>query len=328
MSEALNVAVIGYGYGGRVFHADAVARTDGLKLAAIVSSRAAEIARDHPGTPTVADPQSVFDDPAIDLIAISTPNSSHFELCARALAAGKHVVVDKPFTVTGAEARELKRRAEASGRLLTVFHNFRYYADYLALKQMIGDGVLGDIHYFESHFDRYAPLVPDAWREKPGAATGTWWDLAPHLLDQVLDLFGKPTAIACDQAIQRAGGGATDFFHAMLRYENLRVVLTSCFLAPEQDLRFVVHGSKASLIKYGIDNRDGVDPRPGMLTFPNGTTQAAPAGTADSRTFYVAIHDAILGKAPQPVTLDQAIAVMDVLEAGDRSAAERREVAL
>ncbi len=324
----LNVAVIGYGLGGRVFHADPVPRTEGLRLVAIVSTRTADIARDHPGVPVVADPESVFADPSIDLISISTPNTAHFDLCSRALAAGKHVVVDKPFTVTAAEARELKKRAAAAGRLLTVFHNFRYYADYKALQTMIADGTLGDIAYFESHFDRWAPKVPDAWREKPGAATGTWWDLAPHLMDQALQLFGKPIAITCDQAIQRPGGGAIDFFHALLRYEKLRVVLTSCFLAPAEELRFVVHGSKASLTKYGINLRDGVDPNPGTLTFPDGTTRAAPAGKADSRAFYIAVRDAILGTAPQPVTLDEAIAVMDVLEAGDKSAAERREVAL
>lgn len=324
----LKVAVIGYGYGGRVFHAEPVARTDGLTLAAIVSTRTADIARDHPGVRAVADPEIVFADPSIDLISISTPNTAHFDLCARALAAGKHVVVDKPFTVTAAEACELKKRAEASGRLLTVFHNFRYYADYKALQAMIADGTLGDITYFESHFDRWSPKVPDAWREKPGAGTGTWWDLGPHLLDQVLQLFGKPLAITCDQAIQRPGGGATDFFHALLRYEKLRVVLTSCFLAPEQELRFVVHGSSASLTKYGIDLRDGVDPNPGTLTFPDGTSREAPAGEADSRAFYIAVRDAILGTAPQPVRLDDAIAVMDVLEAGDKSAAERRDVGL
>jgi predicted dehydrogenase len=324
----LNVAVIGYGFGGRVFHAEPVARTDGMALKAIVSRRTEEIARDHPGVRAIDDPEAVFADPAIDLIAISTPNTSHFDLCARALEAGKHVVVDKPFTVTGEEARDLKRRAEASGKLLTVFHNFRWYADYLVAKQLIADGVLGEIAYFESHFDRWAPNVPDAWREKPGPGSGTWWDLAPHLLDQVLQLFGKPLAITCDQAIQRPGGGAPDFFHATLRYEKLRVVLTSCFLAPEQELRFVVHGSKASFIKYGINTREGADPRPGTLVYPDGSEQPAPAGIADGRGFYMAVRDAILGRAPQPVTLDDAILVMDVLEAGDISAAERREVRL
>jgi scyllo-inositol 2-dehydrogenase (NADP+) len=328
MKQPLNVALIGYGSGGRLMHAPPIVRTDGLRLAAVVSTRKDEIARDHPGVAIHASPEAVFADPAIDLVAISTPNTTHFDLAVRALHAGKHVLVDKPFSVTTAEARELFRRAEAAGCLLTAFHNFRYYADYLALKAMIAGGVLGDIVTFESHFDRYAPQVPDAWREKPGPGSGTWWDLAPHLLDQVLQLFGRPKAIYADMGIQRDGGAATDYFHALLRYEKRRVVLTSCFLATEQELRFIVHGSKASLVKCGINLCDGLDPRPGMLIFADGSTQPAPAGRADIGAFYAAVRDAIAGLAPNPVPPDEAIAVMELLEAGEASAAERREILL
>jgi predicted dehydrogenase len=324
----LNAAVIGYGFGGRVFHAEPLARTEGIALKAIVSSRADEIARDHPGVAAVADPTVVFADPAIDLIAISTPNTTHFPLCAAALKAGKHVVVDKPFTVTSVEARELKRLAGEAGRLLTVFHNFRYYADFLALKQLIADDVLGEIAYYQSNFDRWSPNVPDAWREKPGPGAGMWWDLAPHLIDQALHLFGRPLAVQCDQAVQREGGAATDYFHVTLRYAKLRVVLASCLLAPEQDLRFIVHASKASYVKYGDLVRDGADNRPGKLHFTDGTTREVKSPDADGRDIFRALRDAILGKGPQPVTLDEAIAVMDVLEAGDVSAAGRREVVL
>lgn len=328
MKQPLNVALIGYGFGGRVFHAAPIARTDGLQLSAIVSSRKAEIQKDHPGVAVQASPDAVFGDPTIDLVAISTPNTAHFDLAARALAAGKHVVVDKPFTVTAKQARELKSRAAAAGRHLIVFHNFRYYADYLALKKMIADGVLGEINYFESHFDRYVPDVPDAWREKPGLGAGTWWDLGPHLLDQVLQLFGKPLALTADMATQRKGNGATDYFHVLMRYQKLRVVLTSCFVAPLDDLRFVVHGSRASLIKHGIDLRDGEDPHPGTLYFGDGSSKPAPAGRADARAFYSAVRDAIAGQAPSPVALDEAIAVMDLLEAAEISAEKRREVTL
>ncbi|GAA0541808.1 putative dehydrogenase [Rhizomicrobium palustre] len=328
MSEPLHAAVIGYGFGGRVFHADPISRTEGLKLAAIVSSRKDEIEKAHPGTKAIAHPEEVFADPSISLVAISTPNTAHFPLAAAALEAGKHVVVDKPFTVTSAEARELKQRAEKAGKLLTVFHNFRYYSDFLTLKRLIADGTLGEIVSFESHFDRYAPNVPDAWRERPGPGAGTWWDLAPHLLDQVLQLFGMPQAIYADFAVQRSASGATDYFHALLRYEKLRVILTSCFLAPEQEIRFIVHGSKASFFKKGIDTREGPDRWPGRLVFSDGLEKEAPHDTADGRAFYIAMRDAILGGTQSPVALDEAIAVMDLLEAGERSAAEKREIAL
>lgn len=328
MSAPLNVAVIGYGFGGRVFHADPIARTEGLRLAAIVSSRKEEIAKAHPGTAAIATPEEVFADPSIDLVAISTPNTAHFPLAAAALAAGKHVVVDKPFTVTSAEARELQRRAESSGRLLTVFHNFRHYSDYLTLKDLIADGTLGEVVYFESHFDRYAPNVPDAWREKPGPGAGTWWDLGPHLLDQVLQLFGKPKGIYVDLGVQRSAHGSPDYFHALLRYERLRVVLTSCFIAPEQEIRFVVHGTKASFFKKGIDTREGPDRWPGKLVLVDGSELQAPVGVADTRAFYIAMRDAILNKTANPVELDDAIAVMDLLEAGEKSAAEQREILL
>lgn len=328
MSKTLKVAVIGYGFGGRVFHAGPISRTEGLELTAIVSSRKDEIAKAHPGAKAVATPEEVFADPSIDLIAISTPNTAHFPLASAALAAGKHVVVDKPFTVTGTEARELKRQAEKAGKLLTVFHNFRYYSDYLTLKDLVADGTLGEIVSFETHFDRYTPIVPNAWREKPGPGAGTWWDLAPHLIDQVLQLFGMPQAVYADIATQRSADGAPDYFHALLRYDRLRVVLTSCFLAPEQEIRFVVHGSKASFFKKGIDTREGPDQWPGTLTFSDGTAKQAPVGVADDRSFYNAMRDAILAGTGGPVALDDAVKVMDILEAGDRSAAEHREIAL
>ena len=328
MKRPLNVAVIGYGFGGRVFHAPPIARTEGLRLAAIVSTRKADIARAFPGVAVPASPDAVFGDPTIDLVVVTTPNVAHFDLAARALAHGKHVVVDKPFTTTAAEARELARRADMAGKILAAFHNFRWYADYLALRRMITDGVLGDIVHFESHFDRYAPQVPDAWREKPGPASGTWWDLGPHMVDQALQLFGKPHALYADMAIQRDDGRATDYFHVMMRYDRLRVVLSSCFVAPADDLRFIVHGTRASLVKHGIDCRNGPDPRPGTLVMGDGSRKAAPAGRADDRTFYAAVRDAIQGHAPNPVPPHEAIAVMDMLELADRSAAERREIAV
>ncbi|MDM8621026.1 Gfo/Idh/MocA family oxidoreductase, partial [Escherichia coli] len=129
-------------------------------------------------------PKHLFNDPNIDLIVIPTPNDTHFPLAKAALEAGKHVVVDKPFTVTLSQARELDALAKTLGRVLSVFHNRRWDSDFLTLKGLLAEGVLGEVAYFESHFDRFRPQVRDRWREQGGPGSGIWYDLAPHLLDQ------------------------------------------------------------------------------------------------------------------------------------------------
>ncbi|STG26953.1 oxidoreductase [Escherichia coli] len=102
------------------------------------------------------------------------------------------MVVDKPFTVTLSQARELDALAKSLGRVLSVFHNRRWDSDFLTLKGLLAEGVLGEVAYFESHFDRFRPQVRDRWREQGGPGSGIWYDLAPHLLDQAITLFGLP----------------------------------------------------------------------------------------------------------------------------------------
>ncbi|MCM5372480.1 Gfo/Idh/MocA family oxidoreductase, partial [Escherichia coli] len=146
----------------------------------------------------VSEPKHLFNDPNIDLIVIPTPNDTHFPLAKAALEAGKHVVVDKPFTVTLSQARELDALAKSLGRVLSVFHNRRWDSDFLTLKGLLAEGVLGEVAYFESHFDRFRPQVRDRWREQGGPGSGIWYDLAPHLLDQAITLFGLPVSMTVD----------------------------------------------------------------------------------------------------------------------------------
>src|SRR5512133_3542028 len=241
-----NVALIGFGLAGRVFHAPLISAVDGLKLTAIVSSRKDEIEKLYPDVRVLQTAEQAFADPGIDLVVVATPNDSHFDLASRALAAGKHVVVDKPFARTSAEARALI--AQATGRLLTVFQNRRWDSDFLTLKRLIAEGALGDVVYFESHFDRFRPAVRDRWREHAGPATGIWYDLGAHLVDQALQLFGMPLGVMADLAGRRDGALTTDYFHVLLRYEQRRVVLSGDSLAPADDRRFVVHGTAASFL--------------------------------------------------------------------------------
>lgn len=332
-----NVALIGYGLAGRVFHAPMIAAVEGLRLAAVVSSRREEIAKAWPAV-AVRTAEEVFADPAIDLVVVATPNDSHFELAKRALAAGKHVVIDKPFARTAAEARRLI--AASRGRILSVFHNRRWDGDFLTLKRLIGEGALGEVVYFESHFDRFRPRLKGGWRERAGTASGTWYDLGSHLLDQVLQLFGAPLGIAADLAARREGAAATDYFRVLLRYEKLRVVLTGNALAAADALRFRLHGTRAGFLKYGLDTQEaflasggkpqdaafGRDPRPGHLVLPGGAEKAVESLCGDYRAYYRGIRDTLCGTAPLPVSAEEALAVMECLEAGEESAAKRCEI--
>lgn len=198
MNDNVRVGLIGYGYASKTFHAPLIAGTPGMELAVISSSDAGKVHADWPGMPVVSDPKQLFNDPHLDLIVIPTPNDTHFPLAKPALEAGKHVVVDKPFTVTLSQARKLETLAKSAGLVLSVFHNRRWDSDFLTLKQIIAEGQIGEVVYFESHFDRFRPQVRDRWREQAGPGSGIWYDLAPHLLDQAVQLFGLPVSINVD----------------------------------------------------------------------------------------------------------------------------------
>ncbi len=336
--KPVNVALIGFGLAGRVFHAPLIASVEGLRLAAIVSSRKDDITQRYPDVGVLQTPEEAFADPAIDLVVVATPNDSHFDLARRALAAGKHVVVDKPFARTGDEARALI--AQAKGRILSVFHNRRWDSDFLTLKQLMRDGALGEIVYFESHFDRFRPVVRDRWRERAGPATGSWYDLGSHLIDQALQLFGMPLGIMADLGNRRDGALTTDYFRVLLRYETLRVVLCGDSLAPADDRRLVVHGSRASFIKHGLDPQEaflagggkpsdtgyGVEPRPAELVSPGAGGKAVSSARGDYPAFYKGLRDALAGWAPLPVTASEALTVMTLLEAGEESARQAGEI--
>jgi len=317
-----------------------ITAVDGLRLATIVSSRTTEIRNTYADAVVLEDPEQALSDPSIDVVVVATPNDSHFDLASRALAHGKHIVIDKPFARTSAEARELILRAK--GRVLTVFHNRRWDSDFLTLRRLIDEGVLGDIRYFESHFDRFRPHVSTAWRERSGPATGIWYDLGSHLLDQALQLFGRPLGLVADLAARRDGATATDYFRVLLRYERLRVVLTGDALAPADDLRFVVHGTRASFVKHGMDAQEpylksggrpsnpdyGIDPRPGRVVLPDGSGEDVISVRGNYRAFYEGLRDTLAGTAPLPVTAADALEVMDLLEASEESSRRGREIPL
>ena len=345
MSDAIRVGLIGYGYASKTFHAPLISGTPGMTLAAVASSDENKVHADWPAMPVVSGPERILNDPNIDLVVIPTPNATHFPLAKAALEAGKHVVVDKPFTVTLSQARELEALAKSGGRLLSVFHNRRWDSDFLTVKALINEGLLGEVGYFESHFDRYRPQVHNRWREQGGPGSGIWYDLAPHLLDQVVNLFGLPVSMQVDLAQLRPGSQSTDYFHAVLAWPQRRVVLHGTLVAAAETARFIIHGSRGSYVKYGLAPQEerlksgerlpqedwGYDMRDGVLTRAEGediTEESWLTLPGNYPAYYAAIRDALNGSGTNPVPASQAIQIMELIELGLESARHRTTLCL
>lgn len=329
----IRVALLGYGYAGRTFHAPLIGAVPGLQLRVIGSSRAQQVQAEL-GDIEVVPVQDAALHPEVDLVVIATPNDTHAPLARTALEAGKHVVVDKPFTVTLAEARELTALAEQRGRLLSVFHNRRWDADFLAAQRLVRDGTLGEILHFESHFDRFRPQVRDRWREQTGSGTGIWYDLGPHLVDQALCLFGLPQRVSAQFARQRPGATVDDWAHVVLDYGRLQVILHASMLAAGVGPRFVVHGTRGSWVKQGLDPQEaqllaglrpgmeswGVDTQASLLYNGRGETEPMALPIGDQAQYYRGLLAALCTDGPNPVAPAEVVAVMAVIDAAVRSA--------
>ena len=351
-ASPINVALVGYGYAGRTFHAPLIRATPGLNLHAVVSSRPEAVHADLPAVRVAADVETVLADRSVGLMVIATPTDLHAPLARRAVEAGMAVVVDKPFTVTLDDARALQALSETKGGFITVFHNRAWDADFLTIQQLIREQRLGRITRFESHFSRFRPQVRDRWRERPGPGAGIWYDLGPHLVDQALRVMGRPVALTADIATVRTGGGADDWFHVVMRFEDDSRAILHADMTSSSDLRFVVESETGGFVKHGLDPQEdalkagdipgvpgwGVDPRPGVLITVDadgGRSEEIVQGPpGDYRALYRGVRDVWSDFSPsipeymRPVPLDRAVEVMEVIEAGLTSARERREVVL
>ncbi|HDR2735982.1 TPA: oxidoreductase [Enterobacter ludwigii] len=345
MSDSIRVGLIGYGYASKTFHAPLIAGTPGMALAAVSSSDATKVHADWPSVPVVSEPKHLFNDPNIDLIVIPTPNDTHFPLAKAALEAGKHVIVDKPFTVTLSQARELDALAKSFGRVLSVFHNRRWDSDFLTVKALLNEGTLGEILFFESHFDRFRPQVRNRWREQAGPGSGIWYDLAPHLLDQAVNLFGLPVSMTVDLAQLRPGAQTTDYFHAVLSYPQRRIVLHGTMVAAAESARYILHGTRGSFVKFGLDPQEerlkngerlpqedwGYDMRDGVVTRVEGEERVEETLLTipgNYPAYYAAVRDALNGTGDNPVPASQAIQIMELIELGIESAKHRATLCL
>ena len=345
----IDVGLIGFGLAGRAFHAQVINRTPGLRLAAILQRQGDEAGQAYPAARIVRDLDELLSLPKILLIVIATPNETHFDLAMRCLAAGRDVLVDKPFTTTLEEAAALVQFAKDHGRLLTVYQNRRYDGDFQAIREVVGTGALGRIVNFESNYDRFRPqLKPGAWREGSGPGSGIFFDIAPHLIDHALLLFGLPRSITADIRIEREQAVAPDAFDVLFNYRNgLRAVLRSSILAAAPRPRFILLGTKGSYVKQTVDPQEmnlrlgkipeatpwGAEPEEnwGVLTTPSGDgfiQTHIPSRNCDYRDFYANLRDAILGKADLAVSPQWALNVMSIMELCEESSRRRCAIPL
>jgi len=231
--------------------------------------------------------------------------------------------------------------------VLSVYQNRRFDSDFLTLKAVLASGEIGRPVFLESHFDRFRPGVRERWRELPVPGAGLWVDLGAHLVDQAVQLFGRPDSLQLDSAKLRDGAQVEDYFHAVLRYESdaaapLRVVLHATTLAAHAAPRYLLHGTRGSYVKHGVDPQEdalragerpggagwGVDPQDGELVVAaadNWTSRRnVPTRAGNYAAYYAAVRDAIHGTGPNPVPPEQAVALMELLDLGTRSAREGR----
>ncbi|WP_158941420.1 Gfo/Idh/MocA family oxidoreductase [Granulicella sp. S190] len=351
MAAEIGVAVIGFGLAGQVFHAPFVSAVPGLKLQAIVQRKGDEAGKAYPSARILRSFEEALADSAVQLIVVGTPNETHFNLAKQALLAGKHVVIDKPFASTSEEALELQELALKQGLVLAPFHNRRWDGDFLTVKNILKDESVGRLVTYESHFDRFRPVPRgNTWKEGASSANGLLFDLAPHLVDQALSLFGAPQGITASVRMDRDSTDIEDAFDITLEYPKLRAHCRSSMLACDAAPRFLLHGTRGSFKKFGLDPQEPAllggaklprmgegewladakehwgtltvapDPNePGILTRTQVKTELG-----DYRFYYANVRDAITGTAELTVKPQDGYRTIKLLEMARQSSLEGR----
>ena len=346
---SIRIGLIGFGLGGSVFHAPLISATPGLELVAVVTrdrERANTVHSRFPQARVVSDVQELWKANDLDLIVISTVNSAHAPLGLAALEAGLPVVMDKPLAPSAADAQRLIDVARTRGLMLTVFQNRRWDSDFLTLRATLDDGAIGTPTRFESRYERWRPsLKADAWRERPGRdeAGGLLFDLGSHLIDQAMQLFGRPTHVYAELDARRAGAAVDDdAFVALVHPGEVRSHLWMSAVARLHGPRFRVLGTAGAFESFGLDGQEdalaaGGDPRdPAWGTEPTerwGTLatdegeRSIESRRGDYPAFYAAVERAVRTGGPPPVDPVDSADGLRVIEAAARSADDGAVVA-
>jgi scyllo-inositol 2-dehydrogenase (NADP+) len=343
--QRFKVAIVGFGLSGKVFHAPFIEQHAGFELYSIVSTRD-EAQQKYPKTKIYRRFEEVITNPAIDLVVLCTPHNLHVKQAIEAMRAGKDVVIEKPVALTSNDLLQLMKISKETERQFYPYHNRRWDGDFLTIKHLIQGGYLGNIHDFESRFDRFSPTVSRAeWRYNDPTAGGTLLDLGPHLIDQAIHLFGKPEMVHCLLFKQRPESNSNDSFDLRLIYPNNVVTLKAGVFVKSPGPRFLVHGSEGSYIKYGLDVQEsrlkkrllpssktiGKEPvnMHGMLfspIFDPLKPKKFPTIDGNYMRFYDGVYNAMKYKIPHEVSQEDALLVMKVIEAAVESNENQRHI--
>lgn len=346
--QPINTAICSFGMSGWVFHAPFISTHPGFRFYA-VWERSKNLAREkYPDVKVFRTLEELLTDELVELVVVNTPNATHYDFAKQALLAGKHVICEKPFTVTVAQAEELIQIAARQNKQLSVYQNRRFDSDYRTIKSVLDQKLLGNIVEAEFHFDRYKEeLSPKQHKEIPIPGTGCLYDLGSHLIDQALQLFGMPQALFADIAAMRPVSKVDDYFELLLYYPAHRVRIKSSYQVREALPGYVIHGSKGSFIKPKTDMQEA-QLQAGMLPTENGygTEPDAERGLLHTETegkisreyissfkgnytdYYEGIYQAIRNKQPLPVTAEDGMKVIKIIEAAFQSSKERRVIDL
>jgi len=347
MESTINAAVIGFGLSGKVFHAPFLKVHKGFRIHTILTS-GHEAGKAYPEARITRNYEQVIADPEIDLVIVCSPNEFHYYQAKRALEAGKHVILEKPVTPTHQEALDLMITSSQHEKIIFPYQNRRWDGDFLTIKNLINEGKLGRVHNFISHFDRYVPQIGRAsWRYMGDHAGGTLYDLGVHMIDQAIDLFGKPEALFCQLYNQREGSITDDAFDLKLIYSDLNVTLKAGVLVKDPGPRFIIHGTTGSFRKTGLDPQEG-ELRNGhspdedgfgtekaefhgwMITENEGETERIRIETLPGyyMGFYNDVYDCIINNSIPQVSINEAAYNIKIIEAAKESAAEIKVVML
>lgn len=347
MSQSINTAIIGYGKSAKQFHTPLLKFVPGFKVTTVLQRSKNDASNDFKGVKIVRNLKDLLKDDSISLVIITTPNNLHFEQAFDCLNAGKHVVVEKPFTITTEQSEKLIRLARDRKKIVTVFQNRRWDGDYLTLRKILKEGKIGSVLEFESRYNRYRLLKKEeVWKETSIDGSGILYDLSPHLIDQVIQLFGMPERLFADLRHQR-GGKADDWFTIDLFYPTLKVTLRAGMLVTDPTPRFILRGDKGAFVKYGMDVQEeqlssgmqpdekgfGVESESSygtLYTTIDGDIKEELVKTLNGNyaDFYTGLFDAIVNKKDVPVEPESVKKVIKIIELARQSHQDGRVVSL